>query len=182
MRCLRAHASSLAPLCLRAHASSLKPLAKCSGRMPRPLAGPEVEAFLNAFLPTLALLIFMALLPSLLLGLASLQVLLPPPPSLKVRMPPSSPHVLMPPSFPLASLQGLARKSETQAAAFKMLAVFQFVWVFLGVAITRGLMETLSDALKDPGLLLDSLGRCAAVAHPRASFTTLPAHPTTPPT
>ena len=168
--------------CLRAHASSLAPLAKCSGRMPRPLAGPEVEAFLNAFLPTLALLIFMALLPSLLLGLASLQVLLPPIPSHKVLMPPSSPHVLMPPSFPLASLQGLARKSETQAAAFKMLAVFQFVWVFLGVAITRGLMETLSDALKDPGLLLDSLGRCAAVAHPRASFTTLPAHPTAPPT
>ncbi|KAL1530788.1 hypothetical protein AB1Y20_001684 [Prymnesium parvum] len=88
--------------------------------------GPAVTAFLTSFLPTVALLVFTAMLPSICVF--------------------------------LSESEGWPSHSLVQKQAFEKLFLFEFVWVFIGVAIASGLVASISSFVSDPTSALNTIG------------------------
>ena len=91
--------------------------------------GPGISAIVTAWLPTVALVIFMAILP----GFCNV----------------------------LSKLERRHSHSEEQRNAFDMLFVFQFTWIFLGIAITNvfvTLLASVDTFLHSPLEVLETVG------------------------
>ena len=88
--------------------------------------GEGMTAIISAWLPTVALSLFLAVLPAI--------------------------------CKTLSELHGAPARSVEQRAAFEMLFFFELVWVFLGIAITNGLVSSLSDVIHSPVDALQTIG------------------------